>query len=38
MSLEKLTYHKFGDLSELDAKADAVDNQLKGGIKDDYDL
>ena len=37
-TLEKLTYHKFGDLSELDAKADAVDNQLKGGIKDDYDL
>ncbi len=37
-TLEKLTYHKFGDLSELDAKADAVDNQLKGGIKDDYDF
>jgi len=27
-----------GDLSELDVKADAVDNQLKGGIKDDYDF
>jgi hypothetical protein len=27
-----------GDLSELDAKADAVDSQLKGGIKDDYDF
>jgi len=27
-----------GDLGELDAKADAVDNQLKGGIKDDYDF
>jgi len=27
-----------GDLSELDAKAAAVDNQLKGGIKDDYDF
>ena len=37
-TLEKLTYHKFWDLSELDAKADAVDNQLKGGIKDDYDF
>jgi hypothetical protein len=37
-TLEKLTYQKLGDLSELDAKADAVDNQLKGGIKDDYDF
>jgi len=37
-TLEKLTYQKLGDLSELDVKADAVDNQLKGGIKDDYDI
>jgi len=37
-TLEKLTNQKLGDLSELDAKADAVDNQLKGGIKDDYDF
>jgi hypothetical protein len=37
-TLEKLTYQKLGDLSELDAKADAVDSQLKGGIKDDYDF
>jgi len=27
-----------GDLGELDAKANAVDNQLNGGIKDDYDF
>ena len=26
---------ELGDLSELDAKADAVDNQLQGDIKDD---
>jgi len=25
-----------GDLSELDAKADAVDKQLGGGVKDEY--
>ena len=37
-TLEKLTYQKLGDLSELDAKADAVDKQLNGGINDDYDL
>ena len=29
---------KLGDLSELDAKADAVDNQLSGDMKDDYDI
>ena len=34
-TLEKLTYQKLGNSSELDAKADAVDNQLKGGMKDD---
>ena len=37
-TLEKLTYQKLGDSSELDAKADAVDSQLKGHTKDDYDL
>ncbi len=37
-TLEKLTYQKLGDLSELDAKANAVDNQLKDGIKDGYDF
>ena len=37
-TLEKLTYQKLGDLNELDVKAEAVDSQLKGGIKDDYDL
>ena len=37
-TLEKLTYQKLGDLNELDVKADAVDNQLKGGMKDDYDI
>ena len=37
-TLEKLTYQKLGDLSELDIKADAVDKQLNGGINDDYDL
>jgi len=37
-TLEKLTYQKLGDLSELDAKADAVDKQLDGGMKGDYDL
>jgi len=36
-TLEKLTYQKLGDLGELDVKANAVDNQLKGGMKDDYD-
>ena len=35
-TLEKLTYQKLGDLNELDVKADAVDNQLKGGMKDEY--
>ena len=35
-TLEKLTYQKVGDLSELDAKADAVDNQLSGDMKDEY--
>ena len=35
-TLEKLTYQKLGDLSELDAKADAVDNQLSGDMKDEY--
>ena len=34
-TLEKLTYQKLGDLSELDVQADAVDNQLQGDIKDD---
>ena len=34
-TLEKLTYQKLGDLSELDVQADAVDNQLHGDIKDD---
>jgi len=37
-TLEKLTYQKLGDLNELDVKAEAVDSQLKGGIKDDYDI
>ena len=37
-TLEKLTYQKLGNLDELDVKADAVDNQLKGDIKDDYDV
>ena len=37
-TLEKLTYQKLGDLSELDVKADAVDSQLKSGMKDDYDI
>jgi hypothetical protein len=37
-TMEKLTYQKLGDLSELDVKANAVDSQLKGGMKDDYDL
>ena len=37
-TLEKLTYQKLGDLSELDAKADAVDKQLDGGMKGNYDL
>ena len=37
-TLEKLTYQKLGDLSELDAKADAVDNQVNGSMKDDYDI
>jgi len=34
-TLEKLTYQKFGSLSELDIKADAVENQLKGNMNDD---
>ena len=37
-TLEKLTYQKLGNLNELDVKAEAVDSQLKGGVKDDYDL
>jgi len=37
-TLEKLTYQKLGNSSELEAKADAVDNQLKGSMKDDYDF
>ena len=37
-TLEKLTYQKLGDLNELDVKADAVDNQLKDSMKDDYDI
>ena len=37
-TLEKVTYQKLGDSSELEAKADAVDNQLKGCMKDDYDF
>ncbi len=37
-TLEKLTYQKLGDLNELDVKADAVDNQLNGGPKDDYNI
>jgi len=37
-TLEKLTYQKLGDLSELDVKADAVDKQLDGGMKGNYDL
>jgi len=37
-TLEKLTYQILGDLSELDAKADAVDKQLDGGMKGNYDL
>jgi len=35
-TLEKLTYQKLGDLNELDAKADAVDKQLGGSMKDEY--
>jgi len=35
-TLEKLTYQKLGDLSELDGKADAVDKQLGGSMKDEY--
>ena len=34
-TLEKLTYQKFGSLSELDVKADAVDSQIKGNMNDD---
>jgi len=34
-TLEKLTYQKLGNLSELDTRADAVDHQLKGNINDD---
>ena len=36
-TLEKLTYQKLGDLGELDVKANAVDNQLKSDMKDDYE-
>ena len=35
-TLEKLTYQKLGDLSELDVKASAVDNQRSGDMKDEY--
>jgi hypothetical protein len=35
-TLEKLTYQKLGNLSELDVRADAVDNQLKDNTNDDY--
>ena len=35
-TLEKLTYQKLGNLSELDVRADAVDNQLKDSTNDDY--
>jgi len=35
-TLEKLTYQKLGNLSELDVRADAVDNQLKDNTGDDY--
>jgi len=38
LTLEKLTYQKLGNSSELDAKANAVDSQLQGHTKDDYDL
>ena len=35
-TLEKLTYQKLGNLSELDVRADAVDSQLKGNNNDEY--
>ena len=35
-TLEKLTYQKLGNLSELDVRADAIDNQLKNNTNDDY--
>ena len=35
-TLEKLTYQKLGNLSELDVRADAVDNQLKDNNNDEY--
>jgi hypothetical protein len=35
-TLEKLTYQKLGNLSELDVRADAVDNQLKNNNNDEY--
>ena len=35
-TLEKLTYQKLGNLSELDVRADAVDNQLKDNTNDEY--
>jgi len=35
-TLEKLTYQKLGNLSELDVRADAVDNQLKDNTGDEY--
>jgi predicted ATP-grasp superfamily ATP-dependent carboligase len=34
-TLEKLTYQKLGNLSELDIRAEAVETQLKGNINDD---
>ena len=36
-TLEKLTYQKLGNLSELDIRADAIDTQFKGNTNhDDY--
>jgi len=35
-TLEKLTYQKLGNLSGLDVRADAVDNQLKDNKNDEY--
>ena len=35
-TLEKLTYQKLGNLSELDVRADVIDNQLKDNTNDEY--
>ena len=35
-TLEKLTYQKLGNLSELDVRADVIDNQLKDNTDDEY--